>query len=288
MRTTLPNGEGIRWPEGKQVAVMLTFDFDADCLQIARFAGSEPIFADTSRGLYGPDEGIWRCLRMLKEQQVNATFFVPGVICERYPDQVQAIAQGGHEIAYHGYRHDANAVHVHIKDARESMAKAETLIEKVWGRRPVGCRLPGGYTQPYTIDLIRERGYKYSSALTPEISCDWAYVYKRNGKPIPVVELSTDVMTEDFPYYFFSLCHPQHKTPYNNDYVREIWQSEFDGRRAEGDKILCLKLHPSLIGRASRIRMLGELVAYMKDNGAWIATCEQVADYVLEYNGVKA
>ena len=288
MKTTLPCGEGIHWPEDKRVAVMLTFDFDADQLQTAHFGGQELIFADRSRGLYGPDEGIWRCLNMLKEQDVPATFFVPGIICERYGEQVRAIADGGHEIAYHGYLHNVHAAPIPIEAERENMEKSEALIESIWGRRPVGCRTPGGFTQPYTIDLIHERGYKYSSALTPERSCDWAYVYQREGKPIPVVELCTDVMTEDFPYYFFSLSHPVHKTPYNNDYVREIWQDEFDGRCMEGDKFLCLKLHPSLIGRASRIQMLGELVAYMKDHGAWIATCEEVADYVLKYNGVTA
>ena len=43
-----------------------------------------------------------------------------------------------------------------------------------------------------------------------------------------------------------------------------------------------LKLHPQMIGRASRIAMVGDLLAYMKGHGAWIATCEEVARYVLE------
>lgn len=29
----LKNGEGIRWPHGKRIAVMLTFDFDAELLR---------------------------------------------------------------------------------------------------------------------------------------------------------------------------------------------------------------------------------------------------------------
>lgn len=36
-----------------------------------------------------------------------------------------------------------------------------------------------------------------------------------------------------------------------------------------------------MIGRASRIGMVGELIAYMQSQGAWIATCEDVARYVL-------
>ena len=87
MQTTLPTGEGIRWPEGRQIAVLLTFDFDADRLQAAYFGREDLPFADRSRGLYGPDEGLPRLLNMLARQSVPATFFVPGVICRRCPDQ---------------------------------------------------------------------------------------------------------------------------------------------------------------------------------------------------------
>ena len=79
---------------------------------------------------------------------------------------------------------------------------------------------------------------------------------------------------------------PHHKASYNNAVVREIWQDEFDGRRAEGDKFLCLKLHPALIGRASRCKMLEELIVYMRENGAWFASCETAADYVIAQNGL--
>ena len=49
---------------------------------------------------------------------------------------------------------------------------------------------------------------------------------------------------------------------------------------------MVLKLHPQLIGRASRAKFLEEFVAYMQDNGARITTCEEVARYVLADNGL--
>ena len=51
---------------------------------------------------------------------------------------------------------------------------------------------------------------------------------------------------------------------------------------------MCLKLHPQLIGRSSRIRMLERLVLYMRQNGAWIAGCEEDARNVLAQNGKEA
>ena len=46
-------------------------------------------------------------------------------------------------------------------------------------------------------------------------------------------------------------------------------------------KSLSWKLHPQMIGRASRIAALGNFIAYMKRHGAWITTCEEAARYVL-------
>lgn len=49
-----------------------------------------------------------------------------------------------------------------------------------------------------------------------------------------------------------------------------------------------LKLHPQLIGRSSRVRMLERFIAYMKANGAWLASCEDVARYVKEFYAKRA
>ena len=44
-------------------------------------------------------------------------------------------------------------------------------------------------------------------------------------------------------------------------------------------------MHPQYIGRPGYLRNLREFVRYAKDHGAWIATDEQVARYLLVQNG---
>ena len=68
---------------------------------------------------------------------------------------------------------------------------------------------------------------------------------------------------------------------YTNREVFGNWKDEFDGLAEEGNKIFILKLHPQMIGRASRIAALGNFIAYMKRHGAWITSCEEAARYVL-------
>ena len=46
-------------------------------------------------------------------------------------------------------------------------------------------------------------------------------------------------------------------------------------------------LHPQFIGRASRLNALSDLIAYMKDNGAWFATNADTARHVLRQRGYE-
>jgi polysaccharide deacetylase family protein (PEP-CTERM system associated) len=46
-----------------------------------------------------------KTLTLLSKCGVNATFFVVGELIEKYPELLEEIADGGHEIAFHGYDH---------------------------------------------------------------------------------------------------------------------------------------------------------------------------------------
>ena len=278
---TLKNGDGMVWPEGKRIAVMLTFDFDAELLRKSVIGKRTIGFSDMSRGKYGPDEGLKRCLDMLARQQLTATFFVPGRNAELYPTQVQAIADAGHELAYHGYLHEAT-VDMPASEEEENMAKSEELLAKFSGKKPVGYRGPLDLLPNCALELMAKRGYLYNSTLK---DCDWAYVHEN----YPLVELPTEPTLDDFSWFYFSYADEATITcSYPVDYVYDIWKDNFDELANEGDKVFVLKLHPQLIGRSSRVRMLERFVAYMKANGAWIATCAEVAEYVRDFYAKRA
>jgi len=95
----------IRWPRGERAAVFLTFDFQ----------GGEDVKPDKngilnyemwSQGEYGPHHAIYRLLRILKEENIKATFLTCGAIAERFPEAVQAILDHGHVVEGHGYNHE--------------------------------------------------------------------------------------------------------------------------------------------------------------------------------------
>ena len=104
------NGPAFSWPDGKRIAVMVTFDYDAEFLRISRAKskGTSIGFTDFSRGQYGPHEGLARCLDMLDTMNIKSTFFVPGAVIETYRETVEEIHRHGHELACHGYRHESD------------------------------------------------------------------------------------------------------------------------------------------------------------------------------------
>lgn len=275
-------GDGIVWPNKSRVAVILSFEFEAETLRISSLARQGKIASEgeLEQGRYGANEGIWRCLRVLDTQNIKATFFIPGFVIEKYRDTVAKIHRRGHEIAYHGYMHEPER-NTSKEDEEAKMERCEKLIESVSGRRPVGFRAPHSTVHPNAFELIGKRNYLYSSNLR---DCDWAYLHQtENGKPL--VEIPVDSILDDFTYYYYSCSmEPGHRVPFTNGEFITMLKEEFDAVALEGDKVMCIKLHPQLIGRPGRIKALNDFIGYMKQHGAWITTCVEVAKYVIQNN----
>src|SRR5205085_2511019 len=52
------------------------------------------------------DVGLDRLLTLLEAHDTRATFFVLGVVAERFPKRVAELAAAGHEIGCHSYAHE--------------------------------------------------------------------------------------------------------------------------------------------------------------------------------------
>ena len=270
----------MKLPEGKKCAAFISVNLAAEFFWLSLDKKAAEMPKTLSLGQYGMTHGLPRLLGLLDELHLKATFFVPGKTAETYPDKIKEIADRGHEIACHGYMHESDP-NLSREEMCEILDRSEAILAEITGRKPVGHRGPESVIHPFTPQLLAERGYLYSSSMK---DCDWAYLWEQDDKTLPLVELPNDITMDDFTYYYFTFSDPAVRCMYPNREVFGNWKQEFDGLALEGNKIFILKLHPQMIGRASRIGMVGELISYMKAHGAWIATCEEVARYVLEQN----
>jgi len=261
-----------RWKDGARVAVALSFDSDHESW-VLRDGGNSP--AGLAMGQYGARAAVPRVLRLLERYAVPATFFVPAVIAQLYPEEQRRVVGAGHEIGIHGWIHERNSNLAPEVERNLTLRSADVLTE-ICGKRPVGMRTPSWDFSQHTLAIIREMGLLYDSSLMAD---DDPYELLEDGRPTGVVELPPEWIRDDFPYFNFdrfSGLRP-HTPP---EAVLGIWRAEFDGALAEGGLFL-LTMHPQVIGHRSRVAMLEELIRYMRSHaGVWFATHAEVAAYV--------
>ncbi len=265
-----------KWPDNKRIAVMMAFDIDAETMWTTRGDGNLDHLTNLSRGAYGPKQGIPRILNMLDLHQIKATFFIPGVIAEKYPLVVQEIARRGHEIGFHGYLHEEFTTTTR-EEEDATMYRCEKIIRDLTGQKICGHRGPGGVIHDYSLDLFLQHGYLYSSNWR---DVDGPFLHQINGKTVPLVELPKDSIFDDTAYDFYTDTAPERYELKSPDEMYEIWKEEFDTLALEG-RMINFVLHPQFIGRASRVRMLSRLIGYMKNSGAWLTTNKEAAIWLI-------
>jgi polysaccharide deacetylase family protein (PEP-CTERM system associated) len=112
---------------------------------------------------------VRRLLGLLREAQVQATFFTLGWVAERHPALVRDIAAQGHEVASHGYAHQRIS-ELGPRAFYDDIRRAKAILEDITGVAVSGYRAPNfsvGSDSPWAFGLIAHAGYRYSSSVYP-------------------------------------------------------------------------------------------------------------------------
>lgn len=91
----------------------------------------------------GPSNNTLEILRILKQYNVKATFFVNGK--PELKHLYKAIADDGHVLANHTYSHDYNTIYSSEKIFHDDVKKLDTFLQEITGQAPsYVLRYPGG------------------------------------------------------------------------------------------------------------------------------------------------
>lgn len=261
----------VAWPKGARCAVMLSFDFDAETLWIGRDPTNVKRPGTLSQGTYGARVGVPMILELLAEEEIPATFFVPGWTAETHTSRVEAIVRDGHEIGHHGYLHKWPDPDKPAEEFEE-IEKGLDSLKRTVGVVPRGYRSPAGETSENLYRLLTERGFIYDSSLMADIN---PYRIKAsNGRGL--VEIPWHWSLDDAPYFLFSIKTP--RPIFTNDHVFQVWADEFREIYRWGG-LFDLVMHPQVTGRPSRLALLRRMVAFIKSfPDVWFSTGTQVAE----------
>lgn len=137
-------------PKFNQPRIALTFDDDPKVL-------SSP---------NGVRLGTPELLRVIEELNqtatlpIRVTFFVVGVnlakAIRQYPDVVERMKAGGHEIQNHSYSHPSNFHQLSVQDAVDEVRRNHDLITETFDREPRYFRPPKGLLSPSNHRAILE------------------------------------------------------------------------------------------------------------------------------------
>lgn len=273
------------WPNGAKIAVQIVLNYEegGENNILHGDAASEAFLSEITGAAawpgqrhwnmesiyeYGSRAGFWRVHDLLKD--IPITVYGVATALARAPQQLAAMKRSGWEIASHGLKWVEHK-DMSPEEERAQIREAIRLHTEVVGTPPRGWYT--GRCSMNTVALAAAEG-------------DFAYI--------------ADSYADDLPYWVSAGGKDQLIVPYtmdcndmrfaiqagftSGDQFESYLKDSFDKLYAEGlagrPKVLSIGLHCRIVGRPGRaIALQRALEHFMKHEGVWFATREQIADH---------
>lgn len=266
------------WPAGYSAALALTIDFDAEELWLAEDPANAARPGVLSQARYGAEVAVPQLLNMLTRLDIPATFFVCGGDAERHPTIVESVVEQGHEIGHHGFTH--RSPHLMARDQEEEELARGLSVLRSFQDRIMGYRSPSWDISPNTLDLLVANGFSYSSNMMDAVL---PYAHPRHD----LVEIPVHWSLDDAPHFWFD-ASSWDRTIRSSREVAELWGEESSAIHDAGG-LVTLTVHPQIIGRPGRLRMLEQFLTSVRaDERIWFARCHEVASAVRESTAARS
>lgn len=270
----------VLWPGRKGVALMVLvalewFHFDADGKPF-RVAGSPtkeyPDFRDWTWRDYGNRIGLYRVADVLDAHGVRATAAVNSDLVRKRRSAVDEAKRRGWELIAHG----TSSSVVHHADMPEELersliAEALTVVGEANGAPVRGWLSPGQSESRLTAEILAERGVEYL--------CDWP----NDDVPVPFTTPGGPIwslpVTNDLSDVNVMLSMHQTAPSWADQVVAAYDVLEKDAARHGQGRLLCLQVHPWLMGQPHRIRHFRRAIAEIAGRpSCWLATGGEIVD----------
>jgi peptidoglycan-N-acetylglucosamine deacetylase len=281
----------------KEILCGFGVDVDAVAGWLGTYGGEDSP-NDISRGLFAGEVGAPRLLKMFEKLQIKTTWFIPGHSIETFPQQMQAVADAGHEIAIHGYSHE-NPMAMTRAQETAVLDKCIELITNLSGRRPTGYGAPWWEFSNVTNELLLERGIKYDhsmmhhdfQAYRVRVGDSWTKIdYSKKpsdwmkplvrGRETQLIEIPVSWYLDDLPPMMFMKKVPNSHGFVNPRHLEQIWRDQFDWVYREYDQaVFPITIHPDVSGHPQVLLMLERLIDHMgKCPGVKFVTIDEMAE----------
>jgi allantoinase len=245
-----------KWPNGARVAVWVVPNIEHFHLELTKPA---PDVRNYARRDYGNRVGIWRLMDVLNKHKVPGTVALNSEVGKYYPRIMEAAVKLGWEFMGHGETNSTLLTGMSKEAENACIAETKRMIES-YGGKMHGWLGPGLTETWETLDLLKANGAEYVA--------DWIHddlpVRFNNG----LYSIPYTIELNDMPLFNNPSISIQ-------DFEQRIRDS-FDVLYAEGEtsaRVMCLALHPFLIGASHRIKYLDRALEYIASHDdVWFAS----------------
>jgi peptidoglycan/xylan/chitin deacetylase (PgdA/CDA1 family) len=266
------------WPNDKRIAVV--FNICLEAWSDGKAPGISPMGNPLPAGVldtmaiswaaYGMKTGIYRLLEAFACHHAKSSVMVNAVICERAPEAVRAIADGGHEVLSHSYAMDVIPALLTDEEEMKNIRRCTALLERASGQKIRGWLSPRGTSKPTTPKLLADYGYSWYGDV---FDADLPYVLEYGNKKIVAIPLSYDV--NDMPSMKYG--HPPKMMLDSFNEVIDIARSRDDELR-----IIDVTNHAHIFGHHRGAYYFEKIIeTAMSASDIWVGTRAEIADHVL-------
>lgn len=270
----------IKWPNGERVALWIApnvehYEYMPDD-DSARTPWPRTPFPDVQQYSYrdyGNRVGFWRMLESLDKYNIRCCVSLNMAVLEHFPEIGQAMVQRDYDYMSHGI-YNTRYLYTYTEDQeREFYRDTIDTLKLHTGKQLKGMLGPAISGTERTPDLMAEAGLIYHT--------DWMH----DDQPVPIKVKSGKLVSVPYSIELndSSLLRDNH---YEGDYFARICKAQFDQlykEGAESGRVMCIALHPFLIGQPHRIKYLDDILSHiMSHDGVWQTTADDIADYYNE------
>jgi len=274
-------GGDFRWPNGARVAIVFNIAYEA--WSEGQAPGIGPMgnvlkagFFDTnahSWASYGAVRGIARLHRIANANKIRASVMVNGVLAEKFPDSVKALANDGHEIVAHSWGMDVIPVYLDEAAERENIRRNKAAL-KSCGVSATGWISPRGTGSLISPRLLAEEGFAWYGDCNDD---DLPSIIETGTGRIVGIPLTMDV--NDLP----------HVIRYGNSpasLVEQFKSALTNARRADSAPfMLDVTAHTHVFGRPAGAWAYDAMIKIaLAEKDIWIGTREEIAKHALAHD----
>jgi peptidoglycan/xylan/chitin deacetylase (PgdA/CDA1 family) len=222
-----------------------------------------------SRQEFGSRVGFWRLLNILDKHNMPCTAVLNVAALAKFPDIRAAIVERKWDLLGHGMHNTRFICGLSEEEERAYYLEMLRITRELTGIEMKGMGGPGPQAATEnTPDLLAEEGFLYYAD------------FFHDDQPFPINVNSGKLIS--MPYSVEINDVPILSIAYEGDAFVEIVRRQFDRLYAEGGRVMCITVHPAVIGQAQRAKYVDLALQYVKSfPDVWFATGRQIAEHYM-------